>query len=234
MPDYGVAVLRSPLHAWHVERNAKLADWSRWLVPTAYSDPEQEADAARSGVALADLCAFTRLRLQGPDVPALTWALTSESPAMHASGVATFLAAGEGLACRLTDDELLLLCSTAHSEGMVQYLNKLCAGQRAVLIDVTSGLAEFCLIGPSGLSLLSRLTALDLGRSLPPACCAATSVAGVHATLVRVPQSAVVRLCVPWDVAEFVWELLFELGREFGIVAVGLEAVKAFVPLGYP
>ena len=234
MPDYGVAVLRSPLHGWHTDQNARFKDWCRWLVPTTFASPEQEITSATDNLAIADLSAFTRLSFQGPDVPSLTWALASDSPAMKPGGIASFVTLGEGLACRIAEDELLLLSSTAHMEAAVQYLNQLCANRRVVLLDVTSGLAEFCLIGKAAFALLGRLTALDLDRALPPASCAGTNLAGVHAILVRPPQAAAVRLCVPWDVAEYVWTRLFEIGQEYQIVPIGLEAAKGLVPIGYP
>jgi glycine cleavage system aminomethyltransferase T len=236
MPDYANPVLRSPLHAWHVERRAKLSGYNRWLVPVSYAGTEQEVAAARTRLALADLSSFVRADLLGPAVPVLTWTLSGDSPAMQRHGVGSFTGPGGGLACRLAEDHLLVLASSAHAEGVLQYLLQLCQGQRAVATELTSALAEFCVIGPHSPSVLGSLTAFDVSRGLPDSSCVETGLAGAHAVLVRPGGLAVpaFRVCVGSDEAEYVWERLLDAGRAYDVVPVGLDAVKELMPLGYP
>src|SRR5439155_15011811 len=104
------------------------------------------------------------------------------------------------------------------------------------LTDVTSALAEMCLAGPRCFAVLAALSAFDMDHQLPESACAETNLAGVHAVLARPANLPVplVRICVAWDQAEHVWDRLFEVGREFDVIPIGLDSVKSFMPLGYP
>jgi glycine cleavage system aminomethyltransferase T len=55
--------------------------------------------------------------------------------------------------------------------------------------------------------------------------CAETALAGVEALLVRTAELSVpsMRVCVPWDLGEYVWERMMEAGRSWGITPLGLE-----------
>src|SRR5689334_13971005 len=96
-------VARTPLDAWHAAHGAQFTDRAGWRVVARYTDPDAEAEAARAGLGVADVSAFAKLSLRGPGVPTL--ALAGAAPPR---GVVR-LPSGRGLACRLTEDHLLLL-----------------------------------------------------------------------------------------------------------------------------
>src|SRR5262245_52279261 len=100
---------RTPLHHWHARRGARFLDQGGWQLPAAYAGAGREADAARHGLVLADVSAFAKLGLLGPGVPARARALAGDGPASRPWGVADLGGTGPLLACRLTDDHLLLL-----------------------------------------------------------------------------------------------------------------------------
>src|SRR5262245_54103396 len=133
MPDYSTATLRAPLQSWHQEHGAKLLPYGRGFAVTTYSGVGQEVPAARERLGLADMSAMVRTALHGADVSFLSWKLAGYTPAVHPQGAGPF--ANNGLICRLTDDHLLLLASTAHGDGIAQYVAKFCQGRRAVATD---------------------------------------------------------------------------------------------------
>jgi glycine cleavage system aminomethyltransferase T len=191
---------------------------------------DAEVQAARTGLGLADISAFTKISLLGPGVAAAAQALAGDGPAVRPRGVAALNAGGRLLACRLTDEHLLLLASTTDPAAFDKRLADLPAGPAVVRSEATSARAGFCLVGYAIEKILSRLTSLDVSpAALPPSSCAETGLAGVQALLVRPPEAepACLRVFVAWDVAEYVWECLLDAGRSEEIVPVGMEALRA-------
>jgi heterotetrameric sarcosine oxidase gamma subunit len=220
---------RTPLHHWHTANGARFMESDGWLIPAVYSDVAKEVAAAGTGLALADLSAYAKTSLIGRDVPELIGALLGETAASQARGVAIIPPGSPALACRLTSDHLLLLAAETSAPLAVR-LASLTEGRAVLGHDVTSSYAGFCLIGPHGENVLRQLTPLDVSpAALPAGSCAETSLAGVHALLVRSPEWAVPAtwIYVAWDLAEYVWERLMGAGKPFGCAPLGREAWRS-------
>jgi sarcosine oxidase subunit alpha len=220
------ALARTPLHHWHLARGAHMVERHGWQIPATYSAMEQEIDAARTGLGLVDVSALAKLSFQGRGVSLFTHALVSNGPASRPQGVTAFDAGGSVLACRLTENHLLLLALTTNITALHAHL---AARQQLAIVegDVTCGMAAFSLLGVAAENVLSHLTALDVQRSaFPPGSCAETSLAGVHALLIRPPENVLdaVLIAVAWEMAEYLWERFLEVGRSHGIKPLGLEA----------
>jgi glycine cleavage system aminomethyltransferase T len=228
------AVARTPLHDWHAAAGACFADLDGWQVPAAYAGAERETAAAAAGLALADVSAFAKVSLLARDASAFNRILPADSPASRPGGVALLAAENPVLACRLTADHLLLLAAapglTFQAEGLTLRASRgsLEAGtdQASLIVrDVTCSYAGFCLLGPRPAEVLHHLTPLDIS---PAGSCAETSLAGVHALLVHPPAGSPppsVRVYVAWDLAEYVWERIVEIGRHRGLTPLGHEAL---------
>ena len=128
-----------------------------------------------------------------------------------------------GTVTEFTPGHVLFLAETSNRIGLEEKLKHLEAGPENTLIDVTSAHAGFCLCGPGLKQILAQWTALDLSESaLPPASCAETNLAGVHALLVRPPERGRLYIYVAWDVGEHVWKRLVESRAPRGIQAIGM------------
>jgi glycine cleavage system aminomethyltransferase T len=218
------AIARTPLHPLHAAIGAQFADTDGWRLPAVYTSAERETAAAREGLALADLSAFARIGLIGPGVADLARALLGEGAGLRPRGVSAL--GDDVLACRLTDDHLLLLGSGPSPIPLQQRLANLGPVGDVVQIDATTVYAALALVGPRVWELLPQLTALPVGPAdWPVGSCAETGLAGVPALLVRAPELAVptVRVLVSWDLAEFVAERILAAGRAFGITPLGLD-----------
>jgi heterotetrameric sarcosine oxidase gamma subunit len=214
---------RTPLHPWHAAHGARFAERDGWQVVAGYGDAGQESEAARSGLGLADVSAFAKLSLRGPEVSTLARALVPDDAASEPRGVAA-VPPGPALACRPTDDHLLVLAASPSAAPFEQRIAALCDGRAVVRADVTSALAGFHVLGPRSEELLRRLTHFDLRpASFPANACAETALAGVAALLVR--TAGALRIYVDWDVGEYVWERLLQAGRDLHIKPVGLDAL---------
>src|SRR3989442_11403341 len=112
---------RTPLHHWHSAHNARFIDSDGWRLPAVYSTVEKETAAARAGLGLADISAFAKSSLVGRNVPALTQTLIGDSPASRLRDVIQFTSDGPVLACRLTEDQLLLLAATTDAAPLARH-----------------------------------------------------------------------------------------------------------------
>jgi glycine cleavage system aminomethyltransferase T len=227
------AVARTPLHHWHAAAGARFAEVDGWLLPITYNDAEREKAAASAGLALADVSAFAKLR----------WLVPSSDGAGQASGAGdvTQVAADDpALACRLAADELLLLAGApSHTFRSGELTLGTIRGGRmetstapgVSVSDATCSLAGFWLLGADGAELLGHLTALDVSpTAFPPGSCAQTNLAGVRTLLVHPPAGVSppsLGVYVPWELAEYVWGKLFEVGRRRGLVPLGHDALQA-------
>jgi glycine cleavage system aminomethyltransferase T len=219
MPDPHAPLARTPLHAWHQTHGARFSEHDGWHVVAAYAEPESEAAAARAGLGLADVSACAKFAFRGAGVAELAHSLFPDSAGLPV-GSAAPIPGRSVLACRLTDEHLLLLGGDAPA---------LAGGARsAVLIDVTSAYAGFELIGPRLDEVLPRLTGLDLRpAAFPAGSCRETAFCGVEGLLVRTPGRRLPALLVlvAWDLGEYVWERILDAGRDVPITPVGMQAL---------
>jgi heterotetrameric sarcosine oxidase gamma subunit len=98
----------------------------------------------------------------------------------------------------------------------------------AGMTDVTSIYAQFLLAGPRSRDVLAKLTSLNVSeRAFPDGECRSTSVAHVHATVLRRDVGGLpgFHLLAGRDYGEFVWEAVLHAGLEFGLAPFGLEAL---------
>jgi glycine cleavage system aminomethyltransferase T len=214
---------RTPLHAWHAARQARFALRDGWHVPAAYTTPEREAAAARAGAGLTDLSCFTKVALLGDGVGRFVQAIAPDSFARKPLGCTLADLGGPVVVCRPAADRLLFLTSTTDPTPLEDRLT----GENFLRSDLTFALAQFGLAGPNVEQTLRQLTPFDVRRTaFPEGACAETNLAGVHALLVRPADQVMpsVRVCVGWDVAEYVWERLLEAGASNGLVPAGTEA----------
>jgi glycine cleavage system aminomethyltransferase T len=219
------AVARTPFHHWHAAHGARFAEAGGWQVVTNYADPRKEAGAAGTDLSLADISAFPKISLRGQGVPALVPTL---APGRVALSPQEASAPGdrETHLCRLTADHLLWLAEAPGASAPTRFLG----APGVVWIDVTSAFAGLRLQGPRVAEFLARLTHLDVRlASFPPGSCAETGVAGVEAMLVRPGGRlpALVDVYVSWDLGQFVWERMLEVGRPWQITAVAAWPITA-------
>src|SRR5262245_18368172 len=174
---------RTPLYHWHSKRQARLVDLGGWQVPASFGGVDEEVDAARAAAGIADLSAFAKLALRGPQVASLA----REGRADQVRGVSTFWADAPILACRLTPHHLLLLAGNTSLTSLEQRKRELTQSADIVSTDETSAYAGFGLVGSRIEELLRHVTAFDMD-TLVDESCAETRVAGVHAVLVRLAR----------------------------------------------
>jgi glycine cleavage system aminomethyltransferase T len=224
MPPSFDPIASTPLSAWHQRHGARMARYRGWQQPLVYSQVAAETQAARTGLALADISAFGKVCVHGKESAGLSASGLSVQPGK----VFQLSAPPWNWVCYLREDHWLLLAdefdNPAEPLTLPSKLLGCCADREW---RETFGYACFVLFGPDWTSVLARLTSLDVRTVLEPGCCAETGLAGVPAILARIPLTpSTVRILVSWDLAEFVWEVLWQTGRVYGMVPLGIEALR--------
>ena len=198
-------VKRSSVHHLHVQERAKFAMQHGWEIAASFGDVGAERNAALQAVGLADVSWLGKLECKGP------WA----------ASLARQPVAG-GIACPVTPERLLWIVEPSSIDSAKKTLESVRAGQpRCYLIDTSSVHASFELIGPHVSDVLSKLASAkpEIGTPI------FASVGGVRSLFIRSERG--LQLHFQREFGEYLWESLLDAGKEFGIRAVGVEALTA-------
>ncbi len=216
------------LYRKHLALGAKFREEGMWRWPETFTAPEAEVQHVRAGVGLADLSPLGKLDLKGHALDPVLEALAgAPAPAVHAISRLSLRAGPACLCCRLARDELLLLTAPSELEAVTHALYASPGPGCAHVTDLTSALAVLDLVGPKAPEVLSKVLALDLRPAVFPASALTQGgLAGVHAIVLRLDLGTTLgyRLLVGREVAEFVWDVLWDAGAECGLVPFGATA----------
>ena len=232
---------RSALHAAHVTAGARMGEYDGWQCPERYAGVEDELHAVRNGVGIADVSPAAKLDVRGNDtLHALARRLALSTPA---TGSVTPLPKPvptmetdrrpDGLLCCLTPDHARLFVSADAAARITTRWERAHVADtrpvRARLTDVTSAYTLVQISGPRSRELLRKLTALDLGAgAFPDLICAQTSVAGIHALILRTDLRGPLsfQVCCGREFGAFVWDALLDAGSEFDARPFGHAALR--------
>lgn len=133
--------------------------------------------------------------------------------------------AGAILALWLGPDEWMIVTPPGEEAAAETAIGAALDGAHHQLTEVSDHFALIAMDGPRATDLLAKLIALDLHpRAFPPARCASTLLAKAHIHLWRAaadagdaPETARFRVIVRASHAAYVWRLLAEGAREWGV-----------------
>ncbi|KAA0082099.1 FAD-dependent oxidoreductase [Mycolicibacterium sp. P9-64] len=248
---------RSPVHHLLAAANANFGSRMGWERANFFAPPGQEPTieyswgkqnwlpwsaaeqtATRSAVAVFDQTSFSKFVLVGPDAEsALQWLCTADMAVEVGTTVYGGMLNERGTyesdvtVTRTADDEFLIVSSAATTERDKDHIRRnLPAGNHAQLVDVTSALAVFGVMGPRSRDLLATLTDTDLsdeafpfGTSKP----ITLGYAEVRATRITYVGELGWELYVPSEFAVGVYDDLIAAGEQFGIARGGYYAIES-------
>lgn len=248
---------RSPVHHLLVDANANFGSrmgWERanFFAPQGhdpvieYSWGKQnwlpwsaaEQISTRTAVTVFDQTSFSKYLLVGPDAEAaLQWLCTADMAIDVGRTVYTGMLNARGTyesdvtVTRTAHDEYLIVSSAATTERDKDHIRRnLPDGALAQLVDATSALAVFGVMGPASRDLLSTLTDTDLAdESFPFGTSRSISLghASVRATRITYVGELGWELYVPTEFAVGVYESLMSAGAEFGVARGGYYAIES-------
>jgi sarcosine oxidase subunit gamma len=120
-------------------------------------------------------------------------------------------------------DERMVIVSDAETLEIAGVLREALEGKRHQLVEVSDYYTVLEISGLPAWKLLSKTTTLDLHpRAFPPGMAAGGTFGHAQAILWRIRENSTeampaFRLIVRWSMADYLWCLLAECGREWGL-----------------
>jgi heterotetrameric sarcosine oxidase gamma subunit len=248
---------RSPVHHLLASANANFGSRNGWERANFFAPPGEEPTieyswgkqnwlpwsaaeqtATRTSVAVFDQTSFSKFVLVGPDAEsALQWLCTADMAVEVGTTVYSGMLNERGTyesdvtVTRTADDEFLIVSSAATTERDKDHIRtNLPPGNQAQLVDVTSSLAVFGVMGPRSRDLLATLTDTDLGDDAFPFGTSKPITLGystVRATRITYVGELGWELYVPAEFAVGVYDDLMEAGGRFGVARGGYYAIES-------
>jgi len=232
---------RSPLHQ---EQEAlggvfrRIGVWKRARYFSQDFTCRQEIENVRNNVGLIDVSTLGKFRLHGPDaLKALQRVYISDMSRMKEgrlkySGMCNQDGnlVDDGVVARLGEGDYYFTSSTVRAGETIEWFRYQTRfdGWDFHLVNLTDALAAINLAGPRAREVLAKVTEADLSNEAFPfmACQEVTLAGQVRARVLRLGFVGELsyELHLPASQAQWVWNLLLEAGREWGIRPFGLEA----------
>jgi len=241
---------RSPIPEWSESTRAYMTQ-SGMFYRRPYSIPRpgetgdeairREALAARNNIAIYDGTPLGKFELKGPDSTRfLNLVYTSKCDDMAVGGGRLGFMLREdgtmfddGVCFRMEDKHWFMFTSSGGAEKVYARLQELLQCEyrdyQVYLTDVTEQWVNICVCGPRVRELLQKVgTDISLDNDSFPFMGIRTGNIAGHATrIARVGFSGELsfEINVPADYGSDLWQTLIEAGEEFGITAIGTEAL---------
>ena len=256
--EFYAPLRRSPLDACQQQAGARFDEYGGWQRPRVYpreGETEQqaiirEAVAARTNVVVFDGSPLGKFELQGPDaaeflnrlyinnVPSLKTGRARYGLMLNENGVII----DDGIFVRMSD-HAYLLHTTSGGAGRIQaWMEMLLQGDwpdlDVLLTPVTTQWANLAVSGPRARELLERLGAdVDLSaKSLPHMAIACGTLDDTPLRVLRAGFTGELsyELNVPASAGPALWQRLFELGEDLGVMPIGVETLTTLrIEKGY-
>jgi 4-methylaminobutanoate oxidase (formaldehyde-forming) len=261
-------VRRSPVHEHLKARGAVFGEVAGWERANWFADPgeareyryawgrqnwfaNQRAEhmAVREGVGLFDMTSFGKIRVEGRDACALLQRLCANDVDVEAGRIVytQMLNARGGIesdltVTRLSETAFLLVVPGATLQRDLAWVRGHVGDAFAVVNDVTSGEAVFCVMGPQARTLMQAVSPDDFGNAAHPFGTAREIEIGMG--LARAHRISYVgelgwELYVSADQAAHVFETMVEAGGPMSLKLCGIHALdscrieKAFRHFGH-
>src|SRR6476660_617717 len=248
---------RSPVHHLLVAANANFGSRMGWeranFFAPAGADPAieytggkpnwlpwsaAEQVSTRTAVTVFDQTSCSKYLLVGADAEAaLQWLCTADVAVEPGRTVYTGMLNARGTyesdvtVTRIAADEYLIVSSAATTERDRDHIRRnLPAGAHAGVVDVTSSLAVFGVLGPHSRALLSLLTTADLSNEAFPfgtSQMISLGYATVRATRITYVGELGWELYVPAEFAVGAYEDLIAAGDGLGLANAGYYAIES-------
>jgi sarcosine oxidase subunit alpha len=239
----------TPMHDWHVERDAVFEDVGQWKRPRYYPQAgedmaaavRRECLAARDGAALLDASTLGKIEISGPDAALFLDRIYTSHWQNLGVGRCRYglmcrddgMVFDDGVGTRLAADRFFITTTTGNAAAVLDWLEEWLQTEWPDLgvycTSVTEEWANATLIGPKAREVLAGIAphiALD-NAAFPFMTFREADVAGSPARIFRVSFSGELsyEINVPADYGLALWERLMAAGAESGITPYGTEAM---------
>jgi sarcosine oxidase subunit alpha len=231
---------RTALHDVHKRAGASYVWTGVWRRPDHYGDAAAEIKAVHEGVGLMDVSTLGKLYVSGPDAEAfLDGVFPNRISTLKIDRVRYGIfntdsgrIIDDGTIIRVGESDYLVTTSSGGVDQVYEaFLLWIAERELAVdVVNVSGALSAVSLSGPRAREVLARVTGIDVANeSFKFLDVRQGEVAGMPALLMRIGFLGELgyEIHFPSAAAEHVWDALIAAGVEFGILPLGVEALKA-------
>ena len=197
-----------------------------WRVPVSFGSPEQEAEAARTKLALLDASARGKLEILGADAEGFL----QDSLGSGTLEIGCGHAVSWGHLYRLRQDLYIGTTRGEATETVKELQAAANSGEGFVtLTEVTHGRSELWLMGLQSRSVMTKVCALDLQTSaFPDGAAAIGSVAKTTQLILRRDVAGLLCFVLigPRSLGDYLWRVLLQAGEEWGLAPAGTQAME--------
>jgi len=202
-----------------------------------FENSRDECAAVRTAVGLFDQTSFSKFRVTGPDALAvLNEVSANQVDVAPGRAVYTQWCNDRGgieadlTVTRLAEAEFLVVTAAASATRDEAWLRRLGRDSDISIVDETTDLAVFGVMGPNSRALLSELTSASLSNDDFAFGAARTiGVAGHDVLALRMSYVGELgwELYIPWDAAGGVYDAIVDVGATHGLHLAGYHAMNS-------
>lgn len=224
---------KTALNALHKRIGGKLVEFAGYEMPVEYSGIKDEHMTVREGVGVFDVSHMGEFWIKGPSAFDLVNKISSNDPKMLKPGQAQYscFPNGEGgivddlLVYYYEPEKYLLVVNAANIEkDWAWVVSQNDVG--AELENASDEISQLAIQGPKATEVLQKLTDVNLSE-IKFYTFTTDKFAGVNDVIISATGytgAGGFELYFKNDVAEQIWNAIFEAGDEFGIKPIGLAA----------
>lgn len=234
-----VPIRRTALHDCHVQAGSSFLNVGQWKRPFAYTDPHQEAEWVRKGLAIIDVSTLGKLKVRGVDAveflqfllpgkfQSLTVGKTRYSPMIGEDGIVF----EDMTVSQIEEGIYYLTTSTGNQEAVLSLIRwwLTTSNFNVHLTNLGSSYSAVNLSGVKSREFLKELVDIDLtNESFPPMGCRKGFLANVPVMLFRLGFTGELsyEIHFPSEYGESMWNYLMKEGEPYGLQPFGVEAQR--------
>jgi aminomethyltransferase len=230
---------KTALNAVHRQMGARMVEFNGWDMPVEYPSSGgiiAEHLAVRTGVGIFDVSHMGDIRLAGPGALAAVQHISMNDASRLAVGQAQYSAllypqgtfVDDVVVHRLGEDEYLLVINAGTREKDFSWVRDNTRDFNCKVENLSDDFTQIAIQGPKGVSLLQKLTDVDLSAvkfywvtrgtvcGLKNVLIARTGYTGEDGFEIYIPADEAT--------SARVWTEILEVGKEFGVLPCGLGA----------
>lgn len=209
----------SPLSRVYRDFPTQLTQVEGWQMAAHFGNPERERHQIDVGSVLADWSHIGKISLSGGAIASGIEGLIGREELAAVTPLKSYAEANQAL-CRLTLNDLLLLCQPGQESQWLETVNS----SSVSVINQTGAMGCFALAGPRRDEVLERSTAMDLRRDRVGAgSVVQTTVHTIRCTIYRTATLDI--LVHPRSLSESLFTALMDVGIGVGLMPTGLEVL---------
>lgn len=235
---------RTPLHAFHVDHEARLVPFAGWEMPVQYTSILEEHRAVREAAGLFDVSHMGEARIHGPGAREfLDHLLTNDVERLEVGrALYTVMCAEDGgvvddlIVYQVGDEEYFLCLNAANVEKDVAWMERQSERFDCLVDNVSDNFGQLALQGPRALEIFRLVSGTDLS-DLKRFRFVQGSFMQTHALISRTGYTGEdgLEIYLPAGETARIANRMVEIGKDLGLRLVGLGARDSLrLEAGYP